>query len=341
MQDRPQHRERPRGLGNQIREFVEDGIRRRESASDMPTSRYQHIRVIINPASGQNRPILSVLNQAFHAADIAWDVAVTNKSGDAHRFAVDATRSAEVDVVGVYGGDGTVREFASGMVGSDKPLAILPGGTANALALSLGLPLDLQEAASLVNSPHSHLQAIDMGRVGDHYFTVAVGIGIPGMLAETVNREDKDRLGVLAYAFRSIQAMRDSQAARYRITIDNRPPIEQDGVACVIANSGNLGLLNLPLASNISMTDGLLDVILICRADVDAILSLASSMVRQNESGAPFQHWQGREITISTNPSQAAQIDGETLDMGTWRISVVPAALRVILPKARASQRRP
>ena len=123
----------------------------------MPTFKYRHIRVIINPASGQDRPILPVLNQVFHAADIAWDVAVTNKGGDAHRFAVDAIRSAEVDVVGVYGGDGTVREVASGMVGSKKPLLVLPGGTANALALSLGIPVDLEQAASLVSSTHSHL----------------------------------------------------------------------------------------------------------------------------------------------------------------------------------------
>lgn len=338
--DRSQRESRPRSFGNQIRGFVEDNIRRREPARDMPTFRYQHIRIIINPASGQDRPILPALNQAFHAADIAWDVAVTNKGGDAYRFAVEAAQSSEVDVVGVYGGDGTVREVASGLVGSKKPLLVLPGGTANALALSLGIPLDLGEAASLVNSAHSRLEAIDMGRVGDRYFSVAVGIGIPGTLAETVSREEKDRLGVLAYAFRSIQAMRDTLAAHYQITIDDQPPIEEDGVACVIANSGNLGLLNLPLASSISMTDGLLDVILICKADVDAVLSLATSMVRQDESSAPFQHWQGREITISTTPSQAAQIDGETLDMGTWHASVIPAAIRVILPDNSASERR-
>ncbi|NLF12129.1 MAG: YegS/Rv2252/BmrU family lipid kinase [Anaerolineaceae bacterium] len=337
--NRPEQEGNPRSLGDQIRELVEGGIRRREPVRDMPTSKYQHIRVIINPASGQDRPILQIMNQTFHAADITWEVAVTNKGGDAYRFAVEAARSTEIDVVGIYGGDGTVREVASGLVGSKKPLLILPGGTANALALSLGIPLNLEDAASLVNSPHSHLQAIDMGRVGDYYFAAAVGIGIPGTLAGTVNREEKDRLGVLAYAFRSIQAMRDTPTAHYHIVIDDHPPIEADGVACVIANSGNLGLLNLPLASSISMTDGLLDVLLIGKADADAILSLATSMVRRDESGAPFQHWQGREITISTTPPQAAQIDGETIDMETWHASVVPAAIRVILPGSGASER--
>ncbi len=106
----------------------------------------QRIQVIINPRAGQDMAILSVMNEAFQAADVRWDVSITNQAGDATRYARLAVE-AGVDLVAAYGGDGTVMEVASGLVGSAVPLAILPGGTANVLSVELGIPGDLAAAS--------------------------------------------------------------------------------------------------------------------------------------------------------------------------------------------------
>ena len=90
----------------------------------------KRVQVIINPTAGQDQAILGILNQVFHDAGFAWDVSITNKAGDARRFA-RAAALAGIDVVAAYGGDGTVMEVASGLIGSTVPLAIFPGGTAN------------------------------------------------------------------------------------------------------------------------------------------------------------------------------------------------------------------
>src|SRR5919206_2640007 len=109
----------------------------------------KRVQVIINPTAGQDQPILGVLTRVFHAAGVAWDVSITKKAGDARRFARAAVE-AGVDVVAAYGGDGTVMEVASGLIGTTVPLAIFPGGTANVMSMELGISSDLAEASALV-----------------------------------------------------------------------------------------------------------------------------------------------------------------------------------------------
>lgn len=276
--------------------------------------------------------MLNVLNTVFREAGIDWDVFITKDAGDAERLAREAAE-AGVDAVVVYGGDGTVTEAAAGLVGTEVPLAILPGGTANAIALALGIPTDLEAAAALLASDELALRQVDMGRIGDKHFLIAVGIGIPGELAENADREAKDRLGFLAYAFSSIQAVRTVEAVQYTITVDGEQRQTQ-GVTCLIANGGNFGIPGLNLEQMIDMGDGLLDVLVIRRADVQAIVSLAASVVRQDESIAPLEHWRGRKIEVVAEPRQAIQADGEVLEPGPITAHLLPSAVRFVVPPA-------
>ena len=276
--------------------------------------------------------MLNVLNTVFREAGIDGDVFITKDAGDAERLAREAAE-AGVDAVVVYGGDGTVTEAAAGLVGTEVPLAILPGGTANAIALALGIPTDLEAAAALLASDELALRQVDMGRIGDKHFLIAVGIGIPGELAENADREAKDRLGFLAYAFSSIQAVRTVEAVQYTITVDGEQRQTQ-GVTCLIANGGNFGIPGLNLEQMIDMGDGLLDVLVIRRADVQAIVSLAASVVRQDESIAPLEHWRGRKIEVVAEPRQAIQADGEVLEPGPITAHLLPSAVRFVVPPA-------
>jgi len=293
----------------------------------------KRIQVIINPSAGGEQPVLHVLNRVFRECGAEWDVSLTKEAGDARRQAQQAAQ-AGVDVVAVYGGDGTVSEAASGLVGGNVPLAIFPGGTSNAIALALGIPWDLAQACALVCNPTpgvSTVRTVDMGSVNDHYFLIAVGIGIPGVLAEGADREQKDLFGRFAYVLSSVQALQHASVARYHMTLDGKP-VESEGVVCMIANSGNFGIAGVSLANSIDMGDGLLDVIVIGDAALGSLLSLASSVVRQDEAAAPFDHWQAREVTVTTEPPQAIQADGEVLQPGPVSAKILPQAVRFIVP---------
>jgi diacylglycerol kinase (ATP) len=292
----------------------------------------KRIQIIVNPAAGQDRPILSEFNAAFGDADIDWDVSITKGAGDARAMAAQAV-SAGVDIVGVYGGDGTITEAAAALLNTNVPLAIFPGGTANAIALALGIPADLAEACAIASGQLSEIHTLDVGQIGDRCFLIAVGVGLAGALAEAADREAKDRLGPLAYALSSIQALRESEIARYHLTLDGRDVVTE-GVTCIVANAGNFGVPGVSLAPGIDMTDGLLDVVVIPSAGLGAIVSVAANMVRPaaNAEQTPFPHWQAREVTVDTDPPQAIQADGEVLDPGPIHARILHQALHVLVP---------
>jgi YegS/Rv2252/BmrU family lipid kinase len=291
----------------------------------------KRVHVIINPSGGQDRPILGPMNRAFAPAGIDWEVLITKQAGDARRFAQEAAR-AGVDAVGVYGGDGTVMEVASGLVGTRVPLAIFPGGTANVMSVELGIPSDLAEAMALVCEEECATRLVDMGKIGDGYFLLRVGVGFEAEMVEGADRELKDKLGVLAYGVSAVQALREPAVSRYRIRIDDRE-VETEGMTCIIANTGSFGKIGLMLAPTIDVSDGCLDVIVVRKADVPSLLSVAASLVAGNERAEPLQHWQGRAIRVEADPPQPVQVDGEVLGESPVEATVLPGAVKVIVPR--------
>jgi len=288
------------------------------------------VHVIVNPASGQDRPILKTLNTIFRENDIAWEMFVTKEAGDGVRLAREAA-AAGVDAVAVYGGDGTVREVTMGLLDTDVPILILPGGTANAMALALGVPTELAAAASMLACGECTVRQVDIGVMNDECFLIGIGIGVPGELAETADREAKDRLGVLAYFISSIQALRNAATVKYQVTIDGES-FETDGVSCVILNAGQFGIPGVTLAPSIDMSDSKLDLLVFRSKTLPALMSLAAAVMRQDENGAPFDLYQGREISVVPQPSQPVQVDGEVLAPGPVSARILPCAGRYIVP---------
>jgi YegS/Rv2252/BmrU family lipid kinase len=295
--------------------------------------RYKRVIVIVNPASGKEQPILHPLNSIFHQAEIDWDVAITKAEGDARRLAQQAG-DCRVDAVAVFGGDGTVAEVAAGLQGSHVPLAILPGGTTNATARILGIPVELRAAAGLLTSPETVERAMDLGRTGDNYFFGAIGMGIPGEVAEQTSRAAKDRLGNLAYALASLRAVPHTRVANYHINLDGQE-VHCRGLACVILNHG-AGLLTL--APPIDSEDGLLDVAVVPNPNVRTALKLVANMVFRDGSRAPVLHWRARRVRVVSDPEQPVQADGEVASPGHIEAEAVPQGVRFIVPAQRTAR---
>lgn len=295
----------------------------------------KRVHVIVNPASGADRPILKTLNSIFKDNDIEWEMLVTKEAGDATRFAREAAARG-VDAVAVYGGDGTVREVTTGLLDTEVPILILPGGTANAMALALGVPTDLSAAASMLACGDCTVRQVDIGVMNDGCFLIGIGIGIPGEMAETADRDAKDRLGVLAYFLSSIQALRNAETVNYRVTLDGQT-FETDGVSCVILNAGQFGIPGVTIAPSIDMSDSKLDLLIFRSKSLPALVSLAAAVVRQDEQAAAYDLYQGSEITVEPEPLQPVQVDGEVLPPGPVSVRVMPCAGRYIVPASPAS----
>jgi diacylglycerol kinase (ATP) len=289
------------------------------------------LHIIVNPAAGQDRPFLGMFNKVFKEASIEWDIFVTKDAGDAYRFAKEAVE-AGADCVAAFGGDGTVMEAANGLMGTEIPLAIFPGGTANVMSVELGIPSDLAMAAALIGSEDSTIRLVDVGQIRDKYFLLRAGIGWEADVVEAADRDLKDRMGPLAYIVSGFNTLRQPTTAKYHLTIDGEE-IETEGITCMVTNAGSLGRAGLRLAPKIDVSDGLLDILVIRNADVGSLITLAASVLTQNENESVVQHWQAKEVVVISDPEQSVQVDGEMLEPGPVTIRVLPQALRVIVPK--------
>lgn len=289
----------------------------------------KRVHVIINPAAGQDRPVLGKLNNVFQPAGVDWDVFITKNKGDGRRLAEQAI-AAGADVVAAHGGDGTISEVANGLVGSKVPLAILPGGTANVLSIELGISNDLETAARLICGG-STLRTVDVGQIDQNYFVQRAGIGLEAQIVVQTDRDSKMRLGWLAYALSALNVLSEPPIERYLLTLDGRQ-FEAEGLACFIANAGNLGLPGFNLAPTIDMSDGLLDVVIIRQADLASLLSLAASLIEGSPNFGGVQHWQVHEVAIQAEPSQVVQSDGEIIGRTPFTARILPQALQIIVP---------
>ncbi len=161
-----------------------------------------------------------MLNDVFHPAGVDWDISITHKFVDATRLTKEAV-AAGVDLVAGYGGDGTQMEVANGLLGSGVPQAILPGGTGNAMAHDLKVPLDLKKAAErIVTSPKR--RRVDLARIGDKVFMLRAYAGVS--TKDAASREDKNKLGQLAYIQASFKFPTHMEAKRFRAAVEGLTP---------------------------------------------------------------------------------------------------------------------
>jgi diacylglycerol kinase family enzyme len=221
---------------------------------------------------------------------------------------------------------------AAGLFNSEMPLVVLPGGTTNATGRSLGIPIDLAEAATLFSSPDARVRVMDMLEVGDSYFFGVVAMGIPGEVAMMADREAKDRFGNLAYALSAIKATVRAPNSDYTITLDGRE-IHSHGVMCLILNQ-SAGLMHLK--PPVDGADGLLDVAIFGDESLLTVSKAAGNVLLRNENLVPVEHWQGREVTVVSQPAQSIQADGEVLPGGSVTARVLPGAVRFVVPGDKA-----
>jgi YegS/Rv2252/BmrU family lipid kinase len=167
---------------------------------------YRHPVLIYNPTAGKLRRnperILGRATTALERAGIAKpSLLPTDAAGHATELAHSAVAQG-ADLVLVLGGDGTINEVVNGLVSSGVPLGVLPGGTANVLAMELGLGSRLEKAASRLGQSRARPVALGriVPRVGDaRHFLMMCGAGFDARVVHEVNHSFKAAAGKLAY----------------------------------------------------------------------------------------------------------------------------------------------
>jgi YegS/Rv2252/BmrU family lipid kinase len=293
--------------------------------------------LITNPAAARTAPVaVNSILTTLRAA--GWEVEALATVGPGHaRQLADYGVAEKVDVVAVYGGDGTTMQAAAALVGTDVALGVIPGGTGNLLARNLRIPASPARAArELVRSKP---RLFDLGRMerptGVQYFAVACGAGYDArVMAETL-AENKRRWGMGAYVATTLRLMSELRSNLHSITIDG-VEYEANAAMVLVANCGEVIPPFVRLGPGIAPDDGLLDVVVV-RADnlPQSLLAIWEILRRTPEapgSDGYVRHMRGREVIVNTDRPQPVQLDGESGGTTPFTATVVPGAIRIMVP---------
>lgn len=270
-------------------------------------------------------------------ARVGWrsEIAVTTGPGDARELARQAV-TAGVDVVGVFGGDGTSMRAAAALVGTDVPLALIPGGTGNLLAGNLRIPSDPLRAARILMRGHRRI--IDLGRVllpdGEHYFGVAVGAGIDARVMGETTPADKRRWGIGAYMATTLRVLPDLRSTACVVTVDG-VTLETHAALVLIMNCGEMIPPLVRVRPEINPEDGVLDLVTIAadstwqgiRGLFRVILDGRRGEIRET----PYiRYARGCRFTVESAEPLPVQFDGDRVGATPFTAEVVPGALTVM-----------
>lgn len=276
---------------------------------------------------------MSYLNSAFAGTEIEWEISVTKEADDAPRLARELV--GKTDLLAVYGGDGSVAQVAQVLRGTETPMAIIPGGTANVVSKELGIPQSTPQALELLKGDAFEVIQMDMAEVNELPFLIRVNFGIMADMVTQASRELKDKVGQLAYGITALKTMVASQPVAYRMVIDGEEVI-QSGVALTVTNCGNIGIGSYSFLPDISITDGYLDVLLLQEASLLSVLKVTGTTLMQTGSEVVL-HWPCREVEIVFAQPESCIVDDFEHTAQSLHIKVLPGILKVVVPKKKST----
>ena len=296
----------------------------------------KHCLFIINPSSGQ-RSIQNNLDKLIGQLILKKivnhiDVFFTAKKDDGYYKALKC-KETDYDFITVVGGDGTINEVVSGMVESNKtiPLCILAAGTVNDFANYLNLPTNIDGICNLINNFNTI--CCDVGKIDNHYFMNVAAGGMFSDISFTVSKNEKKRLGPLAYYLNGLANLPSqlNTNINLKIVLDDVNVIKEEAKMFMITNTNRVGGFEniIPLAD---IQDGLLDLIIIKKCSLTDLVALSKDYILKKHANSPFiSYYQAKKIEISSKQDVIIDIDGEEGSLLPVTIQVIHKAINILI----------
>ncbi len=235
-----------------------------------------------------------------------------------------------VDLVIIGGGDGTLNAAVAGLVDAHLPLGILPLGTANDLARTLGIPATLPEACQIIAA--GKVQPIDLGWVNGKYFFNVASLGLSVQITRNLTKEVKRRWGVFAYAATAMQALWKSRRFHVEIQMEGGRSEKVRAIQIAVGNGRYYGG-GMAVAEDAAIDDQRLDLYSLEVQHWWQMLAILPAMRRGRQAMSPWaQSWTGKEFHVYTRRPRSINTDGEITTSTPAHFRVVPNALSVIVP---------
>lgn len=233
----------------------------------------------------------------------------------------------KVELVIVGGGDGTMTTAAGQLAKSKSVLGVLPLGTGNSFALSLGIT-DLEVAVEAIVGGRE--VAVDLGHVNGTYFANFATIGLSSTIARATPNRLKKIVGAAAYVLAGMWPALQSQPFRCRVRADDRT-LDFRTYQVIVANGRYFGLT--PLTQEASLDSGRLTFYATSDSTiVDAAKTYASLLFEHRDLPANAHVLDAQTLRVRARPAQPVAIDGEPFGTTPATFKIVPGALRVMVP---------
>jgi diacylglycerol kinase (ATP) len=307
-------------------------------------TQFQNALLIHNPNAGyggsRRRRLLDEARRFLSTNGMDVELAETTGPGHAVEIAQQAVRDKRQLVI-ACGGDGTLNEVVNGLAaysnGHRVPLALLPGGTANILAKELDLPWDIPRATKrLVNGEVREIAlglATPLENPGrKRYFLSVAGAGPDGMIVYSVDLGLKARVGILAYWWQGCREVLRYTFPRFRVRAGDR---QLDVTLVVVGRTKNYGG-PFKITDQADLFEDQFEVMALTTQSGLRYLSYLPTLWMGNLRKEQDVHfWKAESLVcepLNGNPVYA-QIDGESLDRLPIEFSIVPKALKLLVPR--------
>jgi diacylglycerol kinase (ATP) len=240
-------------------------------------------------------------------------------------------KTRPIDAIIVAGGDGTLLPMIAHAIALRVPVGIVPLGTFNELARTLGIPLDVGEACDVIAAAHT--RTIDVARVNGFYYANEASVGISSRLARLQRPADKQRFGsfaVVMSALRALGAFSTVRPFRVDLSYDDKTARFRT-VQLTIANSHRFG--GVVTVDGAGIDDGWLDLYCVEIDSLWRLLGVAAAIVTGRHKLVPgVRTYRATSFTIATRRPHRITADGEPAGKTPARFEIVPEALRVFAP---------
>jgi diacylglycerol kinase (ATP) len=281
---------------------------------------------IINPVSGGKTKdgVPELIERTLDKAVFEYTIVFSDGIRHAHTIATEAI--GKYDLVVAVGGDGTVNEIASAIVGSETVMGILPYGSGNGLSRFLDIPMDIE--AAIKNLNNWHVEAIDAATANGEWFFNMAGMGFDAHISEVFSHQVKR--GFSTYIKSAFREIANYKADTYNIDIDGTL-YKREAFMLSFANSSQYGN-NAHVSPCASVQDGLLDVCVIKPFPLWRFIEMGIRMFTKTSEGSKYvEIIRGKHIIVKRDKTGPFHLDGEPRIEGTTiEINVVPSSLKLL-----------
>jgi YegS/Rv2252/BmrU family lipid kinase len=289
-----------------------------------------HALIIANPVSGRGRAdrLAESLESQLRWHGVRSSLRITSARGEARALA--ARCPSDVDIVVSVGGDGTLSEVIDGLPLDGPPLGLLPAGTANVLALELGLPTDAGGCARMLVKGHTC--ALDILRVNGRRAFLNVSVGFDAAVVEELERRRRGRISKLSYLGPLVRTLRTHRRPQLAVRLDGGAARSYG--QCFLTNVRMLGTSLLRFDHAPRRGDGCVEAYL-CRGGRRRDIlryALRLGFARLARAGDVEFH-RARKIEVDADHPVPYQVDGDYGGVTPVAVEVLTESLQILTPR--------